>query len=1074
MEQVPVALIDRLLFREAERVVERAPGVRVPRARWRARHGDTRGAIDELRALLVQLERQQGTSGKERVQLEIQARRQLAALYEQSGMWADAASHYEVVAGYVSGLDRRCALEAAYHCWQKAQDSESACRIALLLARHLTGRLEVASDEIAVWYDRAGVPRWNIEEFVKELRFLSDDGRVTRRGIPSCLALWLAAQDHDRRLEGLATHSVWADSSWTNRDLTAAVVAEALGQASGSGWASSALGTRAVTWLLGLGAQRSRQQGEFLMHLLAARCPGVTTDRLERLLRIVDDLGTGIAAEERLRLLEGFLQGKRDQTLALVDTVSQSPLADDPGVWEVLLDEDRQARMILDSRPAVFAVSLAAVTRSGNLSAYPELQRFWRLSISRDPETAAALEDLPNVLRAVADDALGELRPVVWDVLSNPGRGAFADPEVALAVIELGKTGVADIEKWLGVLRRLSVSSLSADGRWRGVLSAWLVHAPRRAVAAGWLERHLLKELHQKFRRIPYLEAGCVAARLALLSGDIESSWDALRRGLETEADYDLETLRERLAYLLPAVFGSLEGGQTLSAQNVFRLLAVLATKAASATMLEEEVARWKRFLSSVLPPGIDGGIVSRYVAESGWPIALRLAIVQVWLETWGGEKEAVRRFLTELEQYSVAQPLPSELLRVLVPHGLRAEWWPQSPGLLLRWAEESLKQAGDQGSSRVVQRVLEAAAGLLDSRLSSHVLDWIATRAEDLSPETLGQALLLVRAELENGSRDSRLLSAAIRLVAHLQRSGDATVLMDLWVELLLRSVEVHRGGGDTSSLNSAVAQWWQVTLALSQRDAVLATCLDGWPEGSIAAVGRELVEAVLAHDRGAVQEARLHIMRCVDRLLENDAVPLDLWHPVLELVVRCIRDRTHQEDDSVDTVLQNPEVRALILKLIEKGSERANRLLNSAICVLMPEDIDELSHAQQHLTLIVGTLIPYLEMEQFCALCSRYPNACYLIIQRVDLSSVRDEAVQRLILGVRAVIRIKSRRNIYSCINFYSTWSEIAKEFAPFWPNPMSAAKVVVRRFGGVYPLEVPEDALTRAFAQLLSVLF
>jgi hypothetical protein len=254
MEQVPVALIDRLLFREAERVVERAPGVRVPRARWRARHGDTRGAIDELRALLVQLEPQQGTSGKERVQLEIQARRQLAALYEQSGMWADAASHYEVVAGYVSDLDRRSALEAAYHCWQKAQDSESACRIALLLARHLTGRLEVASDEIAVWYDRAGVPRWNVEAFVKELRFLSDDGRVARRGIPSCLALWLAAQDHYRRLEELATHSVWADSSWTNRDLTAAVVAEALGQASGSGWASSALGTRAVTWLLGLGA----------------------------------------------------------------------------------------------------------------------------------------------------------------------------------------------------------------------------------------------------------------------------------------------------------------------------------------------------------------------------------------------------------------------------------------------------------------------------------------------------------------------------------------------------------------------------------------------------------------------------------------------------------------------------------------------------------------------------------------------------------------------------------------------------------------------------------------------------
>jgi hypothetical protein len=141
MEQVPVALIDRLLFREAERVVERAPGVRVPRARWRARHGDTRGAIDELRALLVQLERQQGTSGKERVQLEIQARRQLAALYEQSGMWADAASHYEVVAADVSDLDRRSALEAAYHCWQKAQDSGSACRTALLLARHLTGRL---------------------------------------------------------------------------------------------------------------------------------------------------------------------------------------------------------------------------------------------------------------------------------------------------------------------------------------------------------------------------------------------------------------------------------------------------------------------------------------------------------------------------------------------------------------------------------------------------------------------------------------------------------------------------------------------------------------------------------------------------------------------------------------------------------------------------------------------------------------------------------------------------------------------------------------------------------------------
>jgi hypothetical protein len=232
--------------------------------------------------------------------------------------------------------------------------------------------------------------------------------------------------------------------------------------------------------------------------------------------------------------------------------------------------------------------------------------------------------------------------------------------------------------------------------------------------------------------------------------------------------------------------------------------------------------------------------------------------------------------------------------------------------------------------------------------------------------------------------------------------------------------------------------------------------------------------VEAVLAHDRGAVQEARRHIMRCVDRLLENDALPLDLWHPVLELVVRCIRDRTHREDDSVDTVLQNPEVRALILKLIEKGNERANRLLNSAMCVLMPGDIDELSHARQHLPLIVGALVPYLEMDQFCALCSRYPDACRLIIQRVDLSSVRDEAVQRLILGVRAVLRIQSRRNIYSCINFYSTWSEIAKEFAPFWPNPMSAAKAVVRRFGGVYPLEVPEDALTRAFAQLLSVLF
>jgi hypothetical protein len=138
------------------------------------------------------------------------------------------------------------------------------------------------------------------------------------------------------------------------------------------------------------------------------------------------------------------------------------------------------------------------------------------------------------------------------------------------------------------------------------------------------------------------------------------------------------------------------------------------------------------------------------------------------------------------------------------------------------------------------------------------------------------------------------------------------------------------------------------QVTLALAERDAVLATCLDGWPEGSIAAVGRELVEAVLARDRGAVQEARLHIIRCVGRLLENDALPLDLWHPVLEWVVRCIRDRTHREDDSVDTVLQNPEVRALILKLIKKGSERANRLLNSAICVLMPGDIDELSHAQ------------------------------------------------------------------------------------------------------------------------------
>lgn len=922
-------LIERLLLIETAAVLHRVPALRIERARWLECTGRVREAIAELEHVV---ETSRGGPRKNDdldPELHREALEALARLLERSAEYSRAREVWEALAAQTSSPEERLsAWQAAYRCAERSGAAEAERQsLALRIARQLSGVPQ--SDELADWYQRAGLVSWLpsqlLDEYVQLLQFPGSRVGHTvphlHRVVQTLTSLWLSSPRSKQRRDALVAHPSWSTLKSDHRRILLGAIMERLGDP--QEWAHSLVGAYAVEWLLWERSSRT----PMLEALLAARC-GTECGAVHRVVRLIDALADSVGPcwaqvleymrprlgacsnEEALRVLAERMLALDTSSILLISEVLVQDWCQlrgavaTPDLLDALLDQAGMMALRGDDWIPILRAIFTALEHGLSTAEHGRpLKR--TVEIAQTEGLLSLLEDYPRLVTGLRDLLPPDHAERVLALLLSEREHPFRDVATATALLQILKAMPADdkvADWWLNLLRRLRVSETSPRDEWDRYIDQWNRAVPLAVRRVIQREVGLAEELGQQLERIGSPVARLLAARIAVWSGDYDGAWRAIIAAIESGGPAGQTSAPiAKQARVLVSFFE--EWSVLQNHLHEAMLLDFLGAWTRSSTRLavlasqpEQTRILFKHLFGSVAPDvigrlGID--LVMRVLLSVDWPDQYRAGIIHLWVDGKENDRESLRRFLDQAESAIAAVRQSAALRSVLRRVFLLVDWWPSAPDSGALWIELLLEdEQWDVALSDVFARLLERAASTaLPYQVVRRITQVGAAQVASLPDETLLQVFALGVNVADPETIDEEMIRWLLD-VGRRSLQSNPEAAWHLWLELLrllTMPQMIQRPEG-----SRLLKKWWNCLFEVTRSQGALyanfsvsfdeALCSEHWVSLGLVATRLAVAGGHTQTAQSFLEEALLRLAEASEKMPAN-IVDVLVWVAVQEL---------------------------------------------------------------------------------------------------------------------------------------------------------------------------------------------